>query len=52
MRESKREYSIFIHNLPKSLDRFGLAGIFQKVGLVSDVSQSNMGLKAEEDLVL
>jgi len=27
-RESKREYLVFIHNLPKSLDRFGLAGIF------------------------
>lgn len=32
-----REFSIFVDNLPFNLDKFGLKGIFSKVGKVSDV---------------
>jgi len=30
------EFSVFIHNLPSSLDKYGLAGIFQKAGAIAD----------------
>jgi len=35
-RSSHREFSVYVRNLPKELDRFGLRGIFQKVGRVCD----------------
>ena len=35
--ESRGEFSVYVKNVPLSLDKFGLAGIFQKVGKVSDV---------------
>jgi len=48
MRERKSEFSVFIHNLPRSLDRFGLAGIFQKAGIVSDIYiPSRQGTKSQ-----
>jgi len=33
----KTEISVFVYNLPRSLDQFGVAGIFQKAGTISDV---------------
>ena len=36
-RNSRREFSVYVGNLPNGLDRFGLRGIFQKVGSVCDV---------------
>ena len=36
-RESQREVSVFVYNLPSSLDQFGVAGIFQKAGTISDI---------------
>jgi len=30
------EFSVFVRNIPGSLDRFGLKGIFEKIGRVSD----------------
>ena len=44
-RTRKHEYSIFVLNLPRLLDRYGLFGIFQKAGNISDTyipSSSNM----------
>uniref|UniRef100_A0A7C9D911 RRM domain-containing protein n=1 Tax=Opuntia streptacantha TaxID=393608 RepID=A0A7C9D911_OPUST len=35
--EQRREFSVFVDNLPHELDRFGLKGIFQRAGSVSDV---------------
>jgi len=35
--ESHREVSMFVHNLPYTIDEFGVAGIFKKAGRVSDV---------------
>ena len=48
MRERKREFSVFIYNLPRSLDQFGLFGIFQKAGAVSDTYiPSHQGFKSK-----
>lgn len=35
-REGRHEYSVFVSNLPWNLDRYGLRGIFQRAGRVSD----------------
>jgi len=32
-----REFSVFVRNLPGELDRFGLKGIFERVGRVCDI---------------
>ena len=36
MRGREREYSVFVLNLPKLLDKYGMYGIFQKAGKVCD----------------
>ena len=33
----RKEISLFINNLPTTLDKFGLKGIFYKAGRVNDV---------------
>jgi len=33
----KREFSVFIYNLPGSLDQYGMKGIFQKAGKIIDI---------------
>ena len=35
-RERRREFSVFVLNLPRLLDRYGMYGIFQKAGRVCD----------------
>ncbi|KAJ8420960.1 hypothetical protein Cgig2_012930 [Carnegiea gigantea] len=35
-REQRKEFSILVNNLPCNLDQFGLKGIFQRAGRVSD----------------
>jgi len=32
----RREFSVFVYNVPPELDRHGLKGIFQRAGRVSD----------------
>ena len=36
VRERKKEFSVFVFNLPRLLDKYGLYGIFQKAGRVCD----------------
>uniref|UniRef100_A0A7C9AA74 RRM domain-containing protein n=1 Tax=Opuntia streptacantha TaxID=393608 RepID=A0A7C9AA74_OPUST len=35
-RKRGREFSVFVYNLPRELDQYGLQGIFQRAGRVSD----------------
>ena len=36
VREGRHEFSVFVSNLPWNLDKYGLRGIFQRAGSVSD----------------
>ena len=42
-KNSQREFSVFVRNLPGELDRFGLKGIFEKIGRVCDTYIPNRG---------
>ena len=42
-KNSQREFSVFVRNLPCELDRFGLKGIFEKIGRVCDTYIPNRG---------
>jgi len=35
-RNFRQEFSVYVRNLPKEIDRYGLRGVFQKVGRVYD----------------
>ena len=43
--EFLKEFSVFVGNLPKDLDRFGLKAIFEKIGRVHDSYIPQRGLK-------
>ena len=36
MRRNYKEFTVFVYNLPHNLDQYGLKGVFQKAGVVSD----------------
>ena len=36
LEDEKRKFTVFVNNIPQTLDPYGLKGIFQKVGTVSD----------------
>ena len=48
-RSSHREFSVFVRNLPRELDRFGLKGIFQKVRRVCDTHIPDRGTWRNQD---
>jgi len=33
---SRKEFTVFVQNIPQNLDQYGLKGIFQRAGKVSD----------------
>ena len=61
MRESERVregegrekgFSVFVLNIPRLLDKFGLYGIFRRAGRVCDTSPFKMTEKQENNMAL